>query len=64
MKLPLRHVMDLPRRDAAVYEHTKTSERRTITGKARATLGLDEAWKNAKTTTTETDTTGQTAVVS
>ena len=54
-RLPLRHILDLPRRDVAVYEHKRTGERRNVTGKERATFGLDEA---------KSDDTGQTDVVS
>ncbi len=64
MKLTLRHVLDIPRRDVAVYEHTRTSERRNITGKERATYGLYEAWRRAKPKKSKSDTTGQTDVVS
>ena len=63
-RLPLRHILDLPRRDVAVYEHKRTGERRNVTGKERATFGLDEAWKRAKPKTTKSDDTGQTDVVS
>jgi len=64
VKLPLRHVMDMPHQDVRVYEHTKTGERRRVTGKSRVTLGLEEAWKQAKPKTTKSTTTGQTDVVS
>jgi hypothetical protein len=64
VKLPLRHVLDLPRRDVAVYEHKRTGERRNVTGKERATYGLDEAWQRAKPKKAAPDTTGQTDVVS
>jgi hypothetical protein len=44
---PLKHVLDLPHQDASVYEHRRTGERRTITGKARASFGIKAAWDKA-----------------
>ena len=61
MTSTVKHVLDLPRRDAAIYEDTETGERRTVTGKSRVMYGLVEAWKRAKKytdTTAESETTG------
>lgn len=57
----VKHVFDLPRRDASIYEDTETGERRTVTGKSRVMYGLVEAWKRAKKqtdTASESETTG------
>jgi len=43
----LHHVVDMPRREMAIYEDQNTGERRTVTGKARVQWGLPLAWELA-----------------
>lgn len=43
----LRHVLNLPHQDVAVYEDRDSGERRKVTGKQKATYGLAVAWELA-----------------
>jgi hypothetical protein len=46
---PIEHLRELPRRDAGIYEHVKTQERRTLTNKSIACHGVRGAWERAST---------------